>query len=54
MKKITLSENGLKRMSDAIIKESYCDKVDMVKKYLDGNFMRATLEKDGDNVGVFV
>lgn len=52
--KITLSENGLNILKQRIIKESYSDKIEIVKQYLDRNFMRATFEKDGENVGVFV
>ena len=47
MKTIILSENGFNRINNAIIEESYSDKVELVKKYLDNNFMRATFEKDG-------
>lgn len=54
MKRITLSENGYNTLKKAIIEESYSDKVELVKKYLDNNFMRATFEKDGENVGIFV
>lgn len=54
MKTFILSENGLNKINKEIIKESYSDKVEMVKKYLNGNFMRATFEKDGENVGIFV
>ena len=52
--KITLSENGLNILKQSILNESYSDKIEIVKQYLDGNFMRATFEKDGENVGVFV
>ena len=54
MKTIILSENGFDRINKSIIEESYGDKVEIVKKYLDNNFMRATFEKDGENVGIFV
>lgn len=54
MRTFILSENGYNRINKAIIEESYSDKVDMIKKYLDNNFMRATFEKDGENVGIFV
>ena len=54
MKTIILSENGFNRINNAIIEESYSDKVELIKKYLDNNFMRATFEKDGENVGIFV
>ena len=54
MKTIILSENGFNKINDTIIKESYGDKVELIRKYLDNNFMRATFEKDGENVGIFV
>lgn len=54
MKTIILSENGFNKINNAIIEESYIYKVELVKKYLDNNFMRATFEKDGENVGIFV
>jgi len=54
MKTFILSENGLEKVKDKILQESYSDKVELVKKYLDNNFMRATFEKDGDNIGIFV
>lgn len=54
MKKINLSENGFKKINEIILQESYSYKVELVKKYLDNNFMRATFEKDGENVGIFV
>lgn len=54
MKTIILSENGFNKINNAIIEESYCYKVELIKKYLDNNFMRATFEKDGENVGIFV
>lgn len=54
MKKFIMSENGLNTIRKKILKESYGDKIEIVKKYLDDNFMRATFEKDGNNVGIFV
>ena len=54
MKTFVFSESGLNRINEEILKESYSDKVEILKKYLDNNFMRATLEKDGNDVGVFV
>jgi hypothetical protein len=54
MKKIKLSENGYNIINKRIIEESYSDKVELVKNYLNNNFMRATFEKDGENVGIFV
>lgn len=54
MKTFILSENGYQKIHKTIIEESYSDKVELVRKYLDDNFMRATFEKDGENVGIFV
>jgi hypothetical protein len=54
MKRFILSKCGLNTLKENIIKESYGDKVEIVKKYLDDNFMRASFEKDGENVGIFV
>ena len=54
MKTFIISENGLNKINEEILKESYSDKIDVVKKYLDNNFMRATFEKDGNKVGIFV
>ena len=54
MKKFILSESGLNAIKQSILRESYGDKVELVRKYLDDNFMRATFEKDGENVGIFV
>ena len=54
MKTIILSEDGFNKIIYAIIEESYSDKVELIRKYLDNNFMRATFEKDGENVGIFV
>ena len=54
MKTIILSEDGFNKINNAIIEESYSDKVELIRKYLDNNFMRATFEKDGENVGIFV
>lgn len=59
MKKVMLNENGINTVKNTILRESYGDKVELVKKFLDGNFMRATYTTDGDdgtvkNVGVFI
>lgn len=53
MKRFIVSENGLNKISKIIIKESYGDKVMLVKDYLNKNFMKASLEKNGDTVGIF-
>lgn len=54
MKKFIVSENILNKINNIIIQESFSDKVTMVKDYLDKNYMRATYEQDGKNVGIFV
>lgn len=54
MKVIVLNENGFDKINKIIIEESYANKVELVRKYLDNNFMRATFEKDGENIGIFV
>lgn len=48
MQKFIINENQL------MLLESFSDKVQLVKKYLDNNFARATFEKDGEEVGIFV
>lgn len=54
MRKFILSENGLNLVKGKILSESYSDKIDLVKRFLDKNFMRASTEKDGKEVGIFV
>jgi hypothetical protein len=59
MKTFILSEGKLDSLKKTIIAESYGDKVLLVKKYLDDNYMRATFEKQGDDgsiktMGIFV
>jgi hypothetical protein len=54
MKTFIFSKNGLNKINEEILKESYDDKIEIVKRYLNNNFMRATFEKDGENVGIFV
>ena len=59
MKRFILSEKGVKTLKGKMLEESYSDKVDLVKKFLDGNFMRANFERKGDdgtirNIGVFI
>lgn len=53
MKKFILSESGLKKINAIIIKESYNDKVLMVKDYLDKNYKSAPFEQNGETVGIF-
>lgn len=59
MKRIILNEHGEKLLKQEILKESYSDKVELVKKFLDGNFMRGTFvtdAKDGTkkSIGIFI
>jgi hypothetical protein len=59
MKTLILNEDKLNTLKSKIIEESYCDKVLLVKKFLDGNFMRGTIEKTGDDgtmkkTGIFI
>lgn len=54
MKKIILSNKGLTLVNEEIIKESYGDKISLVKDYLDKNFMRGAIDKNGEMVGIFV
>ena len=59
MKKIVLTENKLNTVRREIIEESFCDKVVLVKKFLDGNFMRGSIEKTADDgtmkrTGIFI
>ena len=49
MKKIVLNENKVNVIEEEIIKESFSDKVLLLKKFLDGNFMRATFQETGDD-----
>ena len=54
MRKFILSENGFELIKGKILRESYSDKIDLVKRFLDKNFMRASTQKDGKDVGIFV
>lgn len=54
MRRFILSENGLELIKGKILRESYSDKIDLVKRFLDRNFMRASTQKDGKDVGIFV
>ena len=55
MKKLVLSENGVRNLKQNIIKEAYySDHVEKGKKFLDGNFMKAEYENDGKKVGIFI
>ena len=59
MKKVILSENKLNNIREEILKESFSDKVLRLKKFLDGNFMRATFQETGDDgtikkTGIFI
>lgn len=54
MRRFILSENGLELIKGKILRETYSDKIDLVKRFLDKNFMRASTQKDGKDVGIFV
>ena len=54
MRRFILSENGLELIKGKLLRESYSDKIDLVKRFLDKNFMRASTQKDGKDVGIFV
>ncbi len=59
MKTLILNEDRLNILKKKVIEESFCDKVLLVKKFLDGNFMRGTIEKTGDDgtikkTGIFI
>lgn len=54
MRRFILSENGFELIKGKILRESYSDKIDLVKRFLDKNFMRASTQKDGKDVGIFV
>lgn len=53
MRKFIVSESGLDKIRDIVIRESYGDKVTIVKDYLNKNFMKASLEQNGNMVGIF-
>lgn len=59
MKKIILSEKAFDAVKRQIIKESYEDKILMVKNFLDKNYTQGEMEKQKDDgtigtMGVFV
>ena len=55
MKTFILSENGIDRIKQNIIMEGeYSDHVSHGKDFLDGNYMRAEYDNNGNIVGVFV
>ena len=54
MKRCSRSENGVDRRRENMLSESYSGKVDLVKRGMDKNCARATTEKDGKDVGIFV
>ena len=53
MKRFIVSENGLNKIGKIIIKESYGDMVELVKDYLNKTYMKASIEKNGNTVGIF-
>jgi len=55
MKTFILSESGINRLEQNIIKEAYySDHVESGKNFLDKNFMKAEYENDGKKVGIFI
>lgn len=59
MKTFILSEQALDTIKKQMVNESYNDKVILVKKFLDKNYMRGFLEKSNPggtkgNIGVFI
>ena len=59
MKKVIFSESTARIVKNELLKESYDDKVTLVQKFLDDNFMRAYMTKTDDhglkkNIGIFV
>ena len=59
MKKVIFSESTARIVKNELLKESYGDKVTLVQKFLDDNFMRAYMTKTDDhglkkNIGIFV
>ena len=55
MKRFILSENGIDKLKNNIIKEAmYDDHVKHGKDFLDGKYMKAEYDNNGDIVGVFV
>lgn len=58
-RKIIISEHGWNVLKKAMITENYDNKINIVKKFLDGNYMRGTYVTDNDDgtkksVGIFV
>lgn len=49
MRTIILDEHGQRLFGQLIIQESYSDKVNIVKRFLDGNFMKASAVTDNDD-----
>ena len=59
MKTFILSERALETVKGQMLNESYGDKIALVKKFLDKNYMRGYLEKNNPggtkgNIGVFI
>ena len=59
MKTFILSEKAFETVKGQILSESYSDKISLVKKFLDNNYMRGYLEKNNPggtkgNVAVFI
>lgn len=59
MKTVIFGNKGFSTIVGEMLRESYGDKVDLVKRFLDKNFVRASMEETGSdglkkNIGVFV
>lgn len=44
----------LEKCLQTVLLEAYSDKVDIIKRYLDNNFMRASFMKNGKTYNIFV
>ena len=49
MKKIIITERAKNILAEEILKESYADKVESIKMFLDKNFIRATYTGEDEN-----
>lgn len=53
-KVIRLGEGGIELIRECILSESYSDKVDLVRKYLDSNFTPCKFDKNGEETTIFI
>lgn len=59
MRKLIVDNRGFSTIVEEMVRESYGDKIDLVKRFLDKNFSRGSMEEVGDDglkkdIGVFV